>query len=91
MAKSESKANWLSLNVDSFSKEEAALYAAMVKARKAFAEAKEKFESTFEANARKAKKIEAHEELSFAYRYGPAVAIVPLEKQDAKKKNGKFF
>jgi hypothetical protein len=91
MAKSESKANWLPINLEGLSKPEAAAYAAMVKARKAFVEAEEAFEGLFEKNAREAKKLSASEELKFAYRYGPAVAIVPLEKQDVKKKNGKFF
>ena len=88
-SKSENGLNWLPLNVDGFSKEESLLYAAMVKARTTFAEAKEKFEATFEANARKAKKIEAHEELVFTYKYGPAAAKKTAD--DKKKPSGNFF
>jgi hypothetical protein len=77
--------NWFPVDTDSMPATAKAKWAALQKANAAQKAAREDFEATFTAAAKKADRLDADVELAFGYRFG-RLAIAKVDKADVKAK-----
>jgi hypothetical protein len=79
---------WFPVDVDSMPAAAKAKWAAYQKASAAAKEAKEEFEATFVAAAKKADRIDANVDLAFGYKFG-RLAIAKVDPDAPKKASAK--
>jgi hypothetical protein len=80
--------NWFTVDTDTLPTTVKAKYQALQKAHALVKSAKEEFESTFLASARKMDKVDADVNLAFGYRFGK-LAIAKVDKATVVKKDTK--
>ena len=91
MAKETTKLNWNSYEPAELPKDLEKMYGEMVEARESFSKKQERYHAAFIEHGRKTDTIDTDETFKFSYRFGPSVAISPLEEPKAKAKAKKGF